>query len=277
MDIDLFADMVRNLILDNDEVTLPGLGTFVSELVPSSFSDKGYTINPPYRRLSFRQRGNDGDTMLADFYSRANGTDIAASARILSDFISGLKETLVTKKVVVFPGLGRLRATKENAFFFIPDEDLDIYPYGVGLEPVSLKTHEEIPVAEEVLVADEVPAAVEIPATVPEPAPVPEPAVEPSLEPVAGPAAELAAEPAAVPSTEPAAEPSVEPVVEPVASPAPDQGADRKALRKILVASACLIGAAAVLLGIFLLLSRTAPDFIDSILYTPEELRIINY
>lgn len=277
MDIDLFADMVRNLILDNDEVTLPGLGTFVSELVPSSFSDKGYTINPPYRRLSFRQRSNDGDTMLADFYSRANGTDIAASARILSDFISGLKETLVTKKVVVFPGLGRLRATKENAFFFIPDEDLDIYPYGVGLEPVSLKTHEEIPVAEEVLVADEVPAAVEIPATVPEPAPVPEPAVEPSLEPVAWPAAELAAEPAAVPSTEPAAEPSVEPVVEPVASPAPDQGADRKALRKILVASACLIGAAAVLLGIFLLLSRTAPDFIDSILYTPEELRIINY
>lgn len=253
MDIDLFADMVRNLILDNDEVTLPGLGTFVSELVPSSFSDKGYTINPPYRRLSFRQRGNDGDTMLADFYSRANGTDITASARILSDFISGLKETLVTKKVVIFPGLGRLRATKENAFFFIPDEDLDIYPYGVGLEPVSLKTHEEIPAAEEVLVADEVPAAVEIPATVPEPAPVPEPAVELSAEPVA------------------------EPSVEPVAGPAPDQGADRKALRKILVASACLIGAAAVLLGIFLLLSRTAPDFIDSILYTPEELRIINY
>ncbi len=257
MDIDLFADMVRNLILDNDEVTLPGLGTFVSELVPSSFSDKGYTINPPYRRLSFRQRGNDGDKMLADFYSKANGTDIAASARILSDFISGLKETLVLKKVVVFPGLGRLRATKENAFFFIPDEDLDIYPYGVGLEPVSLKTHEEIPAA------DEVPAAVEIPVT------VPEPAAEPSPEPVAGPAAEPAAGPAAAPSAEPAAGPAT--------GPAPEQGADRKALRRILVASACLFGAAAVLLGIFLLLSRTAPDFIDSILYTPEELRIINY
>ena len=58
MDIDLFSEMIKNLILDNDEVTLPGLGTFVSEVMPSVFSDKGYTINPPYRRLSFRQREN---------------------------------------------------------------------------------------------------------------------------------------------------------------------------------------------------------------------------
>lgn len=41
MDIDLFSDMVKGLILDNDEVTLPGLGTFVSEVMPSTFSDKG--------------------------------------------------------------------------------------------------------------------------------------------------------------------------------------------------------------------------------------------
>ena len=145
MDIDLFSDIVKNLILDNDEVTLPGVGTFVSELVPSSFSDKGYTINPPYRRLSFRQRWNEEDDMLVRFYSETNGTDPETSRRILTDFLNGLRETLQSKKVVPMPGLGRLRATKENTFFFIADEDLDIYPYGYGLEPVSLKTHEETP------------------------------------------------------------------------------------------------------------------------------------
>lgn len=116
MDIDLFSEMVRNLILDNDEVTLPGLGTFVSEVMPSSFSDKGYTINPPYRKLSFRQRGSGNDGMLAEFYAKANGTELDTSGRILDEFIAGLRATLQTKKVVVFPGLGRLRATKENAF-----------------------------------------------------------------------------------------------------------------------------------------------------------------
>ena len=51
MDIDLLAKMVKEAILDHDTVTLPGVGCFVAELVPSTFSDKGYTINPPYRRL----------------------------------------------------------------------------------------------------------------------------------------------------------------------------------------------------------------------------------
>ena len=130
MDIDLFSDIVKDLVLDNDEVTLPGVGTFVSELMPSTFSDKGYTINPPYRRLSFRQRWDENDTLLQDFYSKTNGIDADAAQKIVSEFLTGLKETLQSKKLVVLPGLGRLRATKENTFFFIADEDLDIYPYG---------------------------------------------------------------------------------------------------------------------------------------------------
>ena len=150
MDVDLLSKMVKELILDNEEVSLPGLGTFVSELVPSAFSDKGYTINPPYRRLAFRQR-NVADSMLADFYSRSNGTDLDMAGKIVAEFTNELKNTLQSKKVVALPGLGRLRATRENAFFFIPDADLDIYPEGFGLEPVSLKTHEET--AEEVSAA----------------------------------------------------------------------------------------------------------------------------
>ena len=73
MDIDLFSDMVKGLILDNDEVTLPGLGTFVSEVMPSTFSDKGYTINPPYRKLSFRQRGSGNEEMMRSSMPRSTG------------------------------------------------------------------------------------------------------------------------------------------------------------------------------------------------------------
>ena len=40
---------------------------------------------------------------------------------------------------------------------------------------------------------------------------------------------------------------------------------------------AAVVGTAVVALAVFLILSRVSPDFIDSILYTPEELRIINY
>ena len=237
MDIDLFSEIVKDLILDNDEVTLPGLGTFVSEVMPSTFSDKGYTINPPYRRLAFRQRRDGGDTLLLDFYSRTNGTDRETSEKILSDFLSGLKDTLQSKKVVVLPGLGRLRATKENTFFFIADEDLDIYPYGIGLEPVSLKTHEETP--------EEVSAVVQELQDIVE-QPMPEPISELVVSEV------------------------------PVTQAVPEVPSVKKR-RPWLVAAIWVVGAAVVVLGLFALLGRIAPDMVDKWLYTPEELRIINY
>lgn len=230
MDIDLFSDIVKNLILDNDEVALPGLGTFVSELMPSTFSDKGYTINPPYRRLSFRQRWKDDDTLLVDFYSQANGTDREASERILSKFIEGLKETLQARKSVQLPGLGRLRATKENTFFFIADEELDIYPYGFGLEPVSLKTHEET--SEET------------------------PVIQPLQE---APAAEEASEvQAEVPVDE--EEPEV-----------PEKGP-----LNYLAIAIFAVGAILLALLAFAVIARLFPGIFDFILYSPEELRLLN-
>ena len=232
MDIDLFSDIVKNLILDNDEVTLPGVGTFVSELVPSSFSDKGYTINPPYRRLSFRQRWNEEDDMLVRFYSETNGTDPETSRRILTDFLNGLRETLQSKKVVPMPGLGRLRATKENTFFFIADEELDIYPYGYGLEPVSLKTHEETP--------EEVAAAVQDLQEIVESTPVE--AVEP--------------EDAFVRE-------------EPVRTKGPVNWA--------FVIPLFIVCAVALFFIVFFIMVKFTPGLLDSILYSPEELRIINH
>lgn len=142
MDIDLLAKMVKEVIMDHDAVTLPGLGSFVAELVPSSFADKGYTIHPPYRRLYFTPKQGT-DSLLVGLYARSNQISEEDATRILVEFLSEMKEVLKLKKTIVFPSLGRLRATRENHFFFVADEDLDIYPAGFGLGPISLKTHEE--------------------------------------------------------------------------------------------------------------------------------------
>ena len=41
MDIDLLAKMVKEVVMDHDVVTLPGVGSFVAELVPANFADRG--------------------------------------------------------------------------------------------------------------------------------------------------------------------------------------------------------------------------------------------
>ena len=266
MDIDLLSKMVKELILEKDKVVLPGLGCFVAEMVPSTFSDKGYTINPPYRRLSFRSKPDMGDELI-DFYVEANGLDRDVACRILGDFIRELRQVIFTKKVVVLPGLGRLRATKENNLFFIPDEDLDIYPAGVGLEPISLKSHVETP--------QEVASAISgLKSIMEDIAGVTEEVTEEVteaevVEPEVG--AEEVVEPTVIEEVEPSEKVKTEPKAEEVKKPKRSVG------KRLLISFVVLALVAALLLGAFVGLSRLNPEIFDSILYSPEELEIINH
>ena len=330
MDIDLLSKMVKELILVNDRVTLPGVGAFVAEMVPASFTDRGYTINPPYRRLVFRQGvSQEKDHLLADMYASANNIDREMAEKLLREFLKGMVEELRKRKMLVFTGLGRLRATRENNFFFICDENLDIFPEGMGLEAVSLKSHSK----PKELDFSEVDAVVNSPAESPaepsaespaEPAaesavePAAESAVEPAAESPAEPAAESPAEPPAEPaadspaepaadspaessaespaelSAEPSAEPASESPAEPVAeSPAeprwwlgetePEEEDEqhgsiwKKGWFVAVFSICCLLLLAALAFALFLLLARIQPELIDSLLYTEEELEILNH
>lgn len=344
MDIDLLSRIVKELITDHDKVGLPGLGTFVAEVVPASFSDKGYTINPPYRRLSFHPDNTEAD-LLVKFYSDSNHVPLEASRVYITEFLSELKQVLVQRKTVIFPGLGRLRATKENNFFFVPDEDLDIYPDGFGLQPVSMKYIQGVadPVDIKLSYSDAMrgfedrrrATEPELPAEMGQPS---EPGLpvageqsaagEPQLETLstdqAEPAqpsepgqsseSELTSEPAqpvepkqpaepdhtepALPSEDPYerqcdAAPAELPGGERDAAPAEQlQGEESDAAPAELpgeetgvvrrrsrwwIAPVVVLSLAVVALGVFVILAHAAPDFIDSILYTPEELKILNY
>ena len=246
MDIDLLSKMVKELILVNDRVTLPGVGAFVAEMVPASFTDRGYTINPPYRRLVFRQGvSQEKDHLLVDMYASAHNIDREMAEKLLREFLKGMVEELRKRKMLVFTGLGRLRATRENNFFFICDENLDIFPEGMGLEAVSLKSHSK----PKELDFSEVDAVVNSPA-------------EPSAEP----AAESPAEPRWwLGETEPEEE--------------DEQHASiwKKGWFVAVFSICCLLLLAALAFALFLLLARTQPELIDSLLYTEEELDILNH
>ena len=310
MDIDLLSKMVKELILVNDRVTLPGVGAFVAEMVPASFTDRGYTINPPYRRLVFRQGvSQEKDHLLVDMYASANNIDREMAEKLLREFLKGMVEELRKRKMLVFTGLGRLRATRENNFFFICDENLDIFPEGMGLEAVSLKSHSK----PKELDFSEVDAVVNSPAE-PSAEPAAESPAEPSAEPPAEsaaessaespaePAAESPAEPSAESSAEPSAESPVEPAAESPAEPAAESPAEpsaeprwwlgetepeeedeqhasiwKKGWFVAVFSICCLLLLAALAFALFLLLARTQPELIDSLLYTEEELEILNH
>lgn len=365
--------MISELITDHNRVGLPGLGTFVAEVVPATFSDKGYTINPPYRRLSFHPSRSE-DTLLIDFYAASNGISKEAAGLYLRQFLGEMKSVLKERKTITLPGLGRLRATVENNFFFVPDPDLDIYPDGFALKPLSLKTismsdEVEIPFFPPMEEEMEVKGAAEVegesageaeareisenkeetggpvspestqpestqpgpegiqpeteqPETEPQPqvkqpqseinqpqpTPQPEsgqlqPESEPTLQPEQQPGPgeqEHQPQPESgqlQPETEPQPQ-SVQRQSEPTLPPEQSQPQPKQETRqpepqpqsrpetgpvhaprrfRWWIPLLVLLAVAAVALLAFLTVAQVAPDFIDSILYTPEELRIINY
>lgn len=318
MDVDLLSRMISELVVDHDRVGLPGVGTFYADVVPSTFSDRGYTINPPYRRLSFLPNAAEND-LLVNFYSDVNGIPAEVAREYLTQFLSELAAVLRKRKSIMLPGLGRLRATKENNFFFVPDEKLDIYPEAFGLESVSLKTlptmddeRVEIPFEFRAVKAKAAAATSAGLTETVDPAKPAQPAEQTTAQPSGQTStAAVAATETTKPADQPAAmEASVQDgsaaehdeaaavptatTAEPEALEAPEATEPTEPATEATEAEAAateeqpkrfrwwipllvLLALAAVALVAFLILAHVAPDFIDSILYTPEQLRIINY
>ncbi len=303
----MLSKMLLRLLQDHDSVSLPGLGAFVVKQEPAWFSDKGYTINPPAKRLSFVASEED-DGLLVDYYAASNGIERAVAEDYIRRFACEMLEVLKRKKTLALEGLGRLRATRENAVFFVADPDLNLESESIPLRSVSLKS-----------LVNEESVEISVPLRRPEPAveTAPEPAVEtetvaeetetvpeetdavaegkeavtaatdavPEETDVVAEEKEAVAEAPEVVEEEPAvkeesAAVEEEPAAE-VETVSEEQGGQIKGRKKIskawYIIPIVLVCLALVCLAVFLVLCDVAPDFVDSLLYTPEELKIINY
>ena len=271
MDIQQLSTMVRDLVLQQDKVVVPGLGVFCAELVPASFSDRGYTLNPPYRKLSFEAEGPSAVHRQED--SRYL---VKAEAAELQQCIASLRSELQSSKCVELPLLGKLRLTTSGELYFIADPDLDIYPDAFGLHPVSMKNHDP-QISEAAL------SALDIDTPMIEPTPQPESAQPaPQSEAPQAPAPAQLAEAPQIPVSEPA-EPEPTPTPTPTAetpqTSIPEENTMQEDTAKKKHPALKVIGIVILVLMLamiaFRLLALIAPDFIDSILYTEEELRLL--
>ena len=147
MDINLFSKCIRELIVENDRVDVPYLGSFVAEMQPATYSDRQTTIHPPYRKMSFHKEdvSLEQGKLLLEKVMRESGVSLEQAGVELGWCLSRLSSELEGHKSCKLPGLGVMRANARNEFFFVPDDQLDIWPDGVGFEPISIKVSEEIP------------------------------------------------------------------------------------------------------------------------------------
>lgn len=249
MTIESFTSCLEEFIMEHDRLLVPGLGSFTAGLQAATISDNGFTINPPYRKLEFIY-GEDlgiGENEQYDYlYSIKEKMDLEKVREELAEIISEIKREVEANSLVELPGLGKLRSLGDGHLFFVMDKDAQIYPEGFALSSVSLKNR-----------VSGIPEVVAAP--------------KPVEQPVAATEGHNEAE------TSEIAEPS-EPAEEAVSKEQKvADGLARKKKRMPVVVKVILwlLGIALLLLAGFMALAYFCPDFIDTLLYSPDEIELL--
>lgn len=249
MTIESFTSCLEEFIMEHDRLLVSGLGSFTAGLQAATISDNGFTINPPYRKLEFIY-GEDlgiGENEQYDYlYSIKEKMDLEKVREELAEIISEIKREVEANSLVELPGLGKLRSLGDGHLFFVMDKDAQIYPEGFALSSVSLKNR-----------VSGIPEVVAAP--------------KPVEQPVAATEGHNEAEASET------AEPS-EPAEEAVSKEQKvADGLARKKKRMPVVVKVILwlLGIALLLLAGFMALAYFCPDFIDTLLYSPDEIELL--
>lgn len=273
MTIESFTSCLEEFIMEHDRLHVPGLGSFTAGLQAATISDNGFTINPPYRKLDFIY-GEDlgiGENEQYDFlYSIKEKMDLEKVREELAEIISEIKRDVEANSLVELPGLGRLRSLGDGHLFFVMDKSAQIYPEGFALSSVSLKNRVS-----------------GIPEVVATPKPVEQPvAAAESIGTADGPktaegpnAAETSgtAEGPKIAEGPNAAETSgtAEGQVSKEQKAADGLARKKKKMPVVVKVILWLLGIALLLLAGFMALVYFCPDFIDTLLYSPEEIELL--
>ena len=252
MTIESFTSCLEEFIMEHDRLLVPGLGAFTAGLQAATISDNGFTINPPYRKLEFIY-GEDlgiGENEQYDYlYSIKEKMDLEKVREELAEIISEIKREVEANSLVELPGLGKLG---DGHLFFVMDKDAQIYPEGFALSSVSLKNRVSgIP---EVIVAP-----------------------KPVEQPVAATEGHNEAEATVTAERHNEAETTVtaEEAVSKEKKTADGLARKKKKMPIVVKVILWLLGIALLLLAGFMALAYFCPDFIDTLLYSPDEIELL--
>lgn len=249
MTIESFTSCLEEFIMEHDRLLVPGLGSFTAGLQAATISDNGFTINPPYRKLEFIY-GEDlgiGENEQYDYlYSIKEKMDLEKVREELAEIISEIKREVEANSLVELPGLGKLRSLGDGHLFFVMDKDAQIYPEGFALSSVSLKNR-----------VSGIPEVVAVP--------------KPVEQPVAATEGHNEAETS---ETAEASEPAEE-AVSKEQKVADGLAKKKKRMPVVVKVILWLLGIALLLLAGFMALAYFCPDFIDTLLYSPDEIELL--
>lgn len=142
-------EYIKDQLLFNDTVTLPGFGSF--EIKKTASSIKGKKIVPPGVQIIFDPQKSKDDKILAKSISEAEDISLDEASQKVLEYIDLILFALNKSEAYIFEGFGTLTRDSENIFKFEKDPNYKVDYESFGLESFELDPIESIPEVETVL------------------------------------------------------------------------------------------------------------------------------
>lgn len=123
------------LLMQQDEVSVPGLGYFTLARKSSHYADDKHKFHPPYNQVEFDNQFITDDT-LAQYVAQQKNISITSANYFVEKYVTGLKEQALSEKVAI-GNLGWFY-TENNRLTFQSVDKLVNDSRFYGLEPVSI-------------------------------------------------------------------------------------------------------------------------------------------
>ncbi|MDR1584457.1 MAG: hypothetical protein LBS55_14595 [Prevotellaceae bacterium] len=139
MDSKTIVILLKDLIMEYNRVSLPCLGSFLSEYVPATIS--GGHIYPPSKSITFYQNEIWNDEKLENRIAQNNNVSIGVAKEELAFWIDNICVLLATGEEILLPELGRLYVSKQATLVF-EQEPGNFLIESFALEPVNMQITE---------------------------------------------------------------------------------------------------------------------------------------
>ncbi|MDR1861204.1 MAG: SPOR domain-containing protein [Bacteroidales bacterium] len=110
---------IRELLLLNDCVIIPGFGGFVSAYRPASVDVARFVA--PSKSVSFNRKLKFNDGLLINHIALAHGCGYMKAAELVRQLVCEMNSRLTDGETLSVPGIGALAYDEHEALVFIPD------------------------------------------------------------------------------------------------------------------------------------------------------------
>lgn len=126
---------IADLLKKQDEVSLPGLGTFSKTKVSGSFDRVNNLFTPPSFQVAFSKETSESNS-LVQYISAKKNLSPSSAEYFVKQFVSGITDLLNTSGIADLSPMGTIRQN-DNNLFFDASTDFKVPGKFYGLKPLS--------------------------------------------------------------------------------------------------------------------------------------------